>query len=409
MLSIFSTLFKNVKKSVENSNFKKTTQGGIGIVIFILFVLSSFVVNQTVQALNQAAGNYGYYGGTYGYNASTTSSDYPPSAPSSLSCSASSTSAGSCSWTAPTTTTGGTNLNNLDHYLYNYGTSAVSSCTSGTTPTGISFSLTTLNPATTYYVAVCAVDTNSNEGTVATSSFTTQSITGGGTAGLVSTGQITTPAPTVITTPTAAPTVVVTPTVAGPSISPSIVADAAQLVVQLGVAQNKASETTYQARVTSSASEFRVTLAADVKAVATNFVTYGTSSAAVKLGAGERLAVVRDILEILGSKVASNATSLLTVAEQIANGQKPTIRNLTKEQSQLPQVLKNFEKLAGHRPDFKNTKEDLAWNTLQYRVRFARDLNKEKVGIGKFKVVFNKIPKTPLDWATVRAWGYALK
>ena len=114
------------------------------------------------------------------------------------------------------------------------------------------------------------------------------------------------------------------------------------------------------------------------------------------------MALVRDQLQTLGR---------ISVAalEQLASGQKPTVRDLAKEQAQVGQVLSVFIKLTGHRPNFKNSKEDLAWNTLMYRVRFARDLTKEKVGITKFKMILGGVPTTPLDWATVRAWGYALK
>lgn len=411
---MFYKIAEIFKKSINDPRKKKSWQGTIGIAIFTLFVLSSVIVNQTVQALNQAAGNYGYYSGTYGYNASTTSSDQVPSAPTSLSSSVANTTA-SLSWTAPTTTTLGTAIStgggSISSYKFHYSTSSLSSCSGGTssTPTSASTSLSNLTAGTTYYVAICATDNNVNDSAALTGSFTTTATGGGGTSGGVVGGTITTPAPTV-TAPVAAPVVTVpTPTVAGPSISPSIVANAAQLAAQLGVAQNKAAEATYQAKVASGAVEFKVTLAAGVKTVATNFVTYGTSSAAVKLGAGERLAVIRDVLEILGSKVANDSSALLLAAEQISSGQKPTVRNLTKEVEQLKQVLPAFVKLAGHKPDFKSAKEDLAWNTMQYRVRFARDLAKEKAGIVKFKAVFNKTPKSPLDWAVVRAWGYSLK
>ena len=111
---------------------------------------------------------------------------------------------------------------------------------------------------------------------------------------------------------------------------------------------------------------------------------------------------MRDQLETLGS-------ISLTALEQLANGEKPTVRNLPKEQGQVGKVLAIFIKLTGHRPNFKNANEDLAWNTLMYRVRFVRDLNVEKQGIIKYKAIFSRTPTSPLDWAAVRAWGYALR
>src|SRR3989338_2979173 len=67
-----------LKNLFNDPQQKRRWQGGLGLLVFALFVLSSVVVSRTVQALNLAAGNYGYYGGTYGYNASVASSDQVP-------------------------------------------------------------------------------------------------------------------------------------------------------------------------------------------------------------------------------------------------------------------------------------------------------------------------------------------
>ena len=114
------------------------------------------------------------------------------------------------------------------------------------------------------------------------------------------------------------------------------------------------------------------------------------------------MALVRDQLQTLGR---------ISVAalEQLASGQKPTVRDLAKEQAQVGRVQRYYKLLMGRNPNFQELKEDLAWNTMIYRVRFARNLAKERVGIVKFKATFGRIPTSPLDWATVRAWGYALK
>lgn len=65
-----------------------------------------------------------------------------------------------------------------------------------------------------------------------------------------------------------------------------------------------------------------------------------------------------------------------------------------------------FKKMFGHAPVFSDPKEDLAWNTMMYRIRFTRDLTAEKEGIVEFKTVFKKQPQTPLEWSAVRALGY---
>lgn len=421
---MFHRMSEIFKKSISEPRQRKSWQSSIGIAIFTLFVLSSIVVNESVQALNQAAGNYGYYAGTYGYNASVASSTALPNVPTSLSSSVT-TGAITFSWTAPTMSTDGQSLDNLSGYYYQTGTSAVSTscgassnstvdCTSSDTATSsASVSISGLACGTTRYIAVRAYDARLNlSSTALTGSATTS--TCGTTATTSSGGGI----PTGPTFPTASTTTTTVPVVSVPivttvttTVTVNVAKDAATLAQAVGAVRNTVSETQNTAKVNSSAVEFKVALGAEVKAVAANFVTYGTTNAAVKaLGSGERLAVVRDLLQTLGTVVANDSAKLLLAAEQISSGQKPTVRNLSKEVAQAGLARDMFRKLTGKAaPDFKNAKEDLAWNTMLYRIRFARDLNKERAGIAKYKAVFGKNPKTPLEWATVRAYGYALK
>lgn len=403
----------------EDGKRRRRWQAGIGLFSMALFVVASLAVNQTVLALNQAAGNYGYYGGSYGYQASRTTSDLLPSAPTVLATSSIGTSSATISWTAPTTTTTGTAISggggSISSYKFNYSTSSLSTCSGGTssTLTSATTTLASLSAATTYYVAVCATDNNSNDSAALTGSFTTASAgsgTGSGTGGGGGGTSIFTAPPAVPAAPAvpgAAPAVPATP--------PSVASDAATLVAHLvtqGIAavRNTAAEATNATNVTSSATEFRITIVALVRTVASNFVTYGTSSVTVNLGSGERLAVVRDLFDTLGSVIQGDSAKFLLAAEQISSGQKPTVRNLTKEKAQVNAALPAFRKLTGRNaPNFQNVKDDLAWNTMLYRVRFQRNLAKERGGITKFKATFKKTPKTPADWAVVRAWAYALQ
>jgi len=132
-----------------------------------------------------------------------------------------------------------------------------------------------------------------------------------------------------------------------------------------------------------------------------NFVTYGSSEATQNLGSGERRAVLRDYLETVG-----RANVVWSDVERMTAGLKPLDRNLSKEQGQLSRVLKNFELMYGHRPNFKDSKDDLAWNTLMYRIRFNRNLNLEKEGIVDFQKTYKRLPKTPFEWSIVRSFGY---
>jgi len=186
---------------------KRKMQQGIGLAIFSLFVISSLFVNQIAQALNQAAGNYGYYAGTYGYGSSSgggtqtnlgnvRTSDAPPKAPSTFTCSATSITTGNCTWTAPTQTTINTSLNNLSKYVYKSGTASVSNCEDGTqytTTSTLSLTLSSLSANTTYYVALCAVDGNLNTSTAVTAQFKTP--VGASTKDVSSSGSTPSPSP----------------------------------------------------------------------------------------------------------------------------------------------------------------------------------------------------------------------
>ncbi len=181
-----SAILNAVRRSFSDPQKRSSWQGRTGILVFLLFIISSLAVNQVVQALNLSSGSYGYYGGSYGWNASTTSSDYLPSAPTSLSVANIGNTVATASWTAPTTTTGSTSLDNLSSYTYATSTSsAPSTCSGGTNTNSLSTSLglTSLSSSTTYYLAVCTTDSNGNNSAVVTTSFRTGSGSSGGGGG----------------------------------------------------------------------------------------------------------------------------------------------------------------------------------------------------------------------------------
>ncbi|MDP3771019.1 MAG: hypothetical protein Q8R16_01830, partial [bacterium] len=403
----------------ENGKRRHRWQAGIALLSMALFVVASVAVNQVVLALNQAAGIYGYRSGSYGYQGATaTSSDQVPSAPTAFSAGTPGTSSATIGWTAPTTTTASTAIStgggSISSYKFHYSTSSLSSCSGGTssTETSASKTLSSLSSSTTYYVAICATDNNSNDSSALTGSFATAAAAGGGSGSSGGGG-----GSSIFTAPAATPATPAVPGVAPavPATPPATASDAATLVAHLvtqgiAVTRNVAAEGTNATRISSSATEFSITIVAAVRTIASNFVTYGTSSVTVALGSGERLAVIRDLFDTLGSVVQGDSSKLLLAAEQISSGQKPTVRNLAKERAQVNAALPAFRKLTGRNaPNFKNAKDDLAWNTMLYRVRFARNLAKERGGITKFKATFKKTPKTPADWAVVRAWAYALQ
>jgi len=176
------------------------------------------------------------------------------------------------------------------------------------------------------------------------------------------------------------------------------------LLTALGTTSKPADYAKYNAFVKSDALAFKVGLTdLQVKAIA-NFETYGASTATVKLGAGERRALVRDYLETVG-----RPDFVWDDIQRLATGEKPVKRNLAKEVAQAGIALDAFKKMTGHAPNFKNKSEDIAWNTMLYRIRFSRDLKLEQQGILEYQKIFKGTPTTPAQWAMVRALGYALK
>ncbi len=149
------------------------------------------------------------------------------------------------------------------------------------------------------------------------------------------------------------------------------------------------------------AKQFKVSITDEQELILANFVTYGISERTRTLGSGERRALVRDAMETM-----KTANISPTDLELLARGFKAKYRNKAAEIAQLPRVRQTFLTMYGHLPDFKVYEQDLAWNTLMYRIRFPRDLKAEQRGIVTFKKLFNKAPTEPFQWAVVRVLGY---
>lgn len=130
------------------------------------------------------------------------------------------------------------------------------------------------------------------------------------------------------------------------------------------------------------------------------FLNEGSNDLTRRLGSGERRAMMRDLLDTL------NRAPSIADLERLASGQIPLSRNLAEERLQLPRVRQTFRSMYGHDPNFQNPEENLAWNTLMYRIRFPRDLARERQGITEFRQLFQRTPEDPFQWAVVRVMGY---
>jgi len=218
----------------------------------------------------------------------------------------------------------------------------------------------------------------------------------------------TTPATdTTTTTTTTTTTGTTTTTTTTPAPVSVLIHDPSQLenlLAAMGTSSKPSDVAKYKPLVKSDAIAFKVGLTAAQTDAVTNFIVYSASPETAKLGAGERRALMRDYLETV-----ARPNVVWDDVQRLATGQKPVKRNLPKEQAQVTRALANFKLMVGHAPNFKDAKEDLAWNTLMYRIRFTRDLKKEQSGILQFKKLYSRAPSTPMEWAIVRGLGYALQ
>ena len=177
--------------------------------------------------------------------------------------------------------------------------------------------------------------------------------------------------------------------------------DVTVLTQGLHVPRDVAAEARATGAVVSDLDEFHIDANPVQRARLVNFVANGDSWHTLKLGQGERNAVVRDALETMRTSNIS-AEDL----DRLARGQIPAYRNLANEQAQMPLVRKTFRAIYHHDPVFSKPQENLGWNALMYRLRFPRDLVSEQQGILSYKKQFKGAPTTPFQWAVVRVLGY---
>ena len=128
------------------------------------------------------------------------------------------------------------------------------------------------------------------------------------------------------------------------------------------------------------------------------FILRGTTRPTVNIGERERGAVVRDILDL-----TKTATFPLSDLERLVVGEKPSTRNLRREQQLLPDVKRIFKAITKRSVDVRRSADLPVYESLMYRLRIPRDLAAERVALKRFQKLFGHSPRTPLDWAALRA------
>jgi hypothetical protein len=389
--------------SSHDERTRRRWQAITGVVFMLVFVVSSIAVNRVVLALNQAAGNYGYVSGSYGYQNSA-SSDYIPSAPTSLASSVSGTSV-TLNWIKPTTTTGSTSVDNFNQYLVHYDTSSLSTCSGGTqvTTTSTSTALSSLTAGTTYYVAVCSQDTNSNSSDAVTGSFTTASASsgggGGGSAGGGSGSSISsTPSTTTTATTTVAPAVSSTTgktsvaTVAAPTV-----ANKTAILAAIGETFSAAKETTGTSLLQKALGSSTVaSLGSAVREAIVTYVSYGNSAETKRLGAGERASTVENFSRIFGATPTGDTDFQALHAMVLGDDGKPVadIKKIRRAEFAESDFLAEFHRLNGHFPCAATDDQalcDSEWLSLEIMTYGYKPLNRnldlERTAIRGFKAI----------------------
>ncbi|MFH0815089.1 MAG: carboxypeptidase regulatory-like domain-containing protein [Candidatus Falkowbacteria bacterium] len=130
------------------------------------------------------------------------------------------------------------------------------------------------------------------------------------------------------------------------------------------------------------------------------FLTYGSSDATKALAIKDRSGLLADFKEIYGKLPVTDAD--WQNLAKIAQNATPA-----KVASKETQAAKDFKKIFKRVVKFTNATEEKFVHMVTYRLRITeRDLNKEKVGLAKYRSVYKAWPKTSKDWAIVRALSY---
>ena len=134
------------------------------------------------------------------------------------------------------------------------------------------------------------------------------------------------------------------------------------------------------------------------------FIAYGVDANTVKLGAGERAAVINSYKAAFAKLPETEAE--LTDAIKIANGRFPSLVSDAAEKTAKDQFIKIYKRI----PDLNDAKDNAAIKVMAYGLRQKaenRNLNSEKSGIKIFRAIYGYTPKTTEDWNAMQAITYS--
>ncbi|MDD4271761.1 MAG: hypothetical protein PHF50_03065 [Patescibacteria group bacterium] len=141
-----------------------------------------------------------------------------------------------------------------------------------------------------------------------------------------------------------------------------------------------------------------------IKSAINDFITYGVDANTVKLGAGERAAVISSYKEAF-AKLPETESELADVIK-IANGRFPSVASDKVEKAAKEQFVKIYKRI----PDLKDAEDNAAIKVMAYGLKQKagnRNLNSEKSGIKTFKAIYGYTPKSTKDWNIMQAITYS--
>jgi hypothetical protein len=142
----------------------------------------------------------------------------------------------------------------------------------------------------------------------------------------------------------------------------------------------------------------------NMKTALNEFITYGVDENTLKLGEGERAAVIHSYKQAYDK--LPDTEEELEDAIKIANGRFPTITN----QGAEDRAKEEFKKIYKRRADLNNERDRNAITVMAYGLRQKaenRNLNSEKRGIEIFQSIYNKHPQNTQDWNIMQAITYS--
>jgi len=135
-----------------------------------------------------------------------------------------------------------------------------------------------------------------------------------------------------------------------------------------------------------------------------DFITYGVDDNTMRLGEGERAAVISSFQNAF-HKLPENADELAD-AIKIANGRWPSMKSEEAEAN----ARERFRDVYLRYPDMGNANDNAAVTVMSYGLRQRaenRNLVSERAGINIFRGIYHKLPETTEDWNIMQAITYS--